>query len=91
MNDGEGMRIIRGKGNRPLVLAQPDWLSQVAQGETVLVPIRVSAHLAGPGKGEYTDTLLRFYDLDRQTPLFGCGDFVVRLSRLVPVYRVVTE
>lgn len=83
MSDDEGMRIVRGKGKRPKLRVEPATLLEVAAGRVVFIPVRVGAHLAGPGKGPYTDVLARVYDLDTEAELYRCGDLVVRHASLV--------
>lgn len=86
-----GMRILargrRVKGR----LVPATTLLEASPGQVVLIAVRVSAHLAGPGGGEATDTLVRAYDGPGQRELYACGDLLVRRAHLVLVYGPVDE
>lgn len=86
--DDDGMRIVRGNGQRPKVARVPLTLAEAAPGSVVLVAVRVGAHLAGPAKGPYSDALVRLYDMDSLAELYSSGDLVVRQTQRVPVYTV---
>lgn len=88
MNDNEGMRIVRGKGQRAKVSTQPSVLAEVAQGAVVLIAVRVGAHLAGPAKGPLTTVLCRCADVATGLELYRCGDLVIAHSQLVTVWNM---
>ncbi len=88
MNDNEGMRIVRGKGQRAKVQAQPSVLAEVAQGAVVLIPVRVGAHLAGPAKGPLTTVLCRCADVATGLEIYRCGDLIIAHADELAVYRL---
>jgi hypothetical protein len=86
VNDDDGMRIVRGRGQKPKVKNVPGALAEVAPGQVVFLAVRVAAHLAGPARGPYTTTLCRPFDLATGLEMYRVGDLIIRDSNTVPVY-----
>jgi hypothetical protein len=84
-DNDHGMRLIRGPRRKyPRV---PRTLIEVPPGQVVLIAVRVAAHLAGCGKGDYTDTLCRAYDVVGREELYRCGDLYVARAQLVAIHK----
>lgn len=54
----------------------------------MFIPVRVGAHFAGPGGGEYTDTLCQVYEVDGRYEIYRCGDLYIKRSMLVGAYQL---
>jgi len=86
VSDYDGMRIVRGRGQRPKISRVPGALAEVAPGQVVLIAVRVSAHLAGPAKGAFSTTLCRLYDLGTGLENYKAGDLIIRDSHTIAVF-----